>query len=269
MVRDRLGVSERWACRVVGQHRSTQRYEPIRAADDAALRRRLREISAERPRWGYRRAHYRLRQEGWEVNRKRVQRLWREEGLRVPVRRRKRQPTPCRTGAASRRRGPRISIRARRGRTRLSNRFTRACATSCSASRSSPAWLRPRSSSATGARTTTVGAHTPRSGCARRPCSQPSGQQRVSCQPPRNPRTKSPGASRRSRRDHRHIASRLRRSAPRRRSRSLCSLPEAPGEAPKTSATAATLPRTGIHQLSLAVDRETGSGSRRRVRRGP
>jgi putative transposase len=91
MVRDRLGVSERWACRVVGQHRSTQRYEPTRAPDDHALRARLREISTERPRWGYRRAYHRLREEGWEVNRKRVQRLWREEGLRVPVRRRKRQ----------------------------------------------------------------------------------------------------------------------------------------------------------------------------------
>ena len=48
--------------------------------DDGALRGRLREISRERPRWGYRRAHATLRQEGWEVNRKRVQRLWREEG---------------------------------------------------------------------------------------------------------------------------------------------------------------------------------------------
>jgi putative transposase len=55
------------------------------------LRQRLREISAERPRWGYRRAHARLREEGWEANRKRVQRLWREEGLRAPVRRRKRR----------------------------------------------------------------------------------------------------------------------------------------------------------------------------------
>lgn len=91
MVRDRLGVSERWACRALGQHRSTQRYEPTTAADDAALRVRLRKISAERSRWGYRRAHARLREEGWEVNRKRVQRLWREEGLRVPRRTRKRR----------------------------------------------------------------------------------------------------------------------------------------------------------------------------------
>jgi putative transposase len=91
MLRDRLGVSERRACRFIGQHRSTHRHEPKRAADDAALRAHLRAFSAERPRWGYRQAHHRLREEGWSVNRKRVQRLWREEGLRVPQRRRKRR----------------------------------------------------------------------------------------------------------------------------------------------------------------------------------
>ena len=48
-------------------------------------------FSKDRPRWGYRRAHHHLRELGWEVNRKRVQRLWREEGLRVPVRKRKRR----------------------------------------------------------------------------------------------------------------------------------------------------------------------------------
>ncbi len=68
MLRDRLGVSERWACRVVGQHRSTQRREPVRAADDAALRAELRKFSKDRPRWGYRRAHHRLRGLGWEVS---------------------------------------------------------------------------------------------------------------------------------------------------------------------------------------------------------
>jgi putative transposase len=91
MLRDRLGVSERWACRVTGQHRSTERYQPKRSEDDAALRERLREISKDRPRWGYRRAHALLVEEGWEVNRKRVQRVWREEGLRVPQRKRKRR----------------------------------------------------------------------------------------------------------------------------------------------------------------------------------
>jgi putative transposase len=91
MLEDRLGLSERRACEIVGQHRSTQRREPCPASDEAALRGRLRELSRERPRWGYRRAHARLCEEGWELNRKRTQRLWREEGLRVPQRRRKRQ----------------------------------------------------------------------------------------------------------------------------------------------------------------------------------
>jgi len=91
MLSDRLGLSERRACRYVAQHRSTQRREPIVAADDQALRDALRQIAGERPRWGYRRAHHELCQRGWQVNRKRIQRLWREEGLRVPARARKRR----------------------------------------------------------------------------------------------------------------------------------------------------------------------------------
>ncbi len=91
MLQDRLGISERRACRYAGQHRSTQRHDPIVAGDDAALRAELRRISRKRPRWGYRRAHQLLLDEGWQLNRKRTQRLWREEGLRVPQRRRKRQ----------------------------------------------------------------------------------------------------------------------------------------------------------------------------------
>jgi len=94
VLRDRLGVSERRACRYVGQHRSTQRREPSVAGDDQALRAALREIAGERPRWGYRRAHHELGLRGWSANRKRVQRLWREEGLRVPARARKR-PRPA------------------------------------------------------------------------------------------------------------------------------------------------------------------------------
>lgn len=90
-MQERLGLSERRACHIAGQHRSTQRREPVRAADDRALRDQLRAISRERPRWGYRRAHAQLLEDGWCVNRKRVQRCWREEGLRVPQRRRKRQ----------------------------------------------------------------------------------------------------------------------------------------------------------------------------------
>jgi len=91
MLQDRLGLSERRACRIAGQHRSTQRHQPKRAGDDAALRGELRKISREKPRWGYRRAHARLAEEGWSINRKRVQRFWREEGLRVPAKKRKRR----------------------------------------------------------------------------------------------------------------------------------------------------------------------------------
>jgi putative transposase len=91
MLQDRLGLSERRACRYVGQSRSTQRREPLVAQDDAALRAQLKAFSRQRPRWGYRQAHQHLIEQGWAINRKRTQRLWREEGLRVPVKRRKRQ----------------------------------------------------------------------------------------------------------------------------------------------------------------------------------
>ena len=100
-------MSERRACRLAGQHRSTQRHEPVVAADDAALRAELRRISRERPRWGYRRAHRLLLEDGWELNIKRTRRLWREEGLRVPRKRRKRQRLGESTVPASRLRGER------------------------------------------------------------------------------------------------------------------------------------------------------------------
>ena len=91
MLQDRLGLSERRACRYLGQARSTQRHEPAVAQDDAALRAELKAFSRQRPRWGYRQAHQHLLEQGWSVNRKRTQRLWREEGLRVPQKRRKRR----------------------------------------------------------------------------------------------------------------------------------------------------------------------------------
>lgn len=106
-MRERLGVSERWACQLVGQHRSTQRHRATVPDGDAALRALLREFSTERPRWGYRRGHVRLRDLGYRVNRKRVQRLWREEGLRVPARRRKRRRLGDSTVPASRLRAER------------------------------------------------------------------------------------------------------------------------------------------------------------------
>jgi putative transposase len=91
MLVSRLGLSQRRACQIVGQHRSTQRHEPAQPDPDRDLRARLRRFARQHPRWGYRRAHAVLVREGQAVNRKKIQRLWREEGLRVPPRRRKRQ----------------------------------------------------------------------------------------------------------------------------------------------------------------------------------
>ena len=91
LVQEQLGVSQRRACQVVGQHRSTQRYEPAAADPDRALRAELREFAKNHPRWGYRRAHAVLQRRGQAVNRKKVQRIWREEGLRVPPKKRKRR----------------------------------------------------------------------------------------------------------------------------------------------------------------------------------
>lgn len=90
MLRARFGVSERRACGVVGQHRSTQRLDPPPITDDEArLSEFLRTFSTERPRWGWRRAGKAARKAGWQVNDKRIRRLWRDEGLRVPTKKRK------------------------------------------------------------------------------------------------------------------------------------------------------------------------------------
>ena len=79
-------VSERFACRVLGQHRSTHRHRgKVVDLEEAKLRRRLREIAAKHIRWGRRMAYRLLRREGWLVNHKRVHRLWREEGLQRPT----------------------------------------------------------------------------------------------------------------------------------------------------------------------------------------
>jgi putative transposase len=89
-LRSRFGVSQRRACAVVGQHRSTQRLAPPAPGEDEVwLREWLRGFSTQRPRWGWRRAAKQLRRDGHRVNGKRVQRLWREEGLKVPYRKRR------------------------------------------------------------------------------------------------------------------------------------------------------------------------------------
>jgi putative transposase len=75
-------MSERRACRVIGSDRTSVRYRALRP-DDGALRERLKALAQERRRFGYRRRHVLLRREGHAVNRKRVQRLYREERLTV------------------------------------------------------------------------------------------------------------------------------------------------------------------------------------------
>lgn len=85
---DAARISERRACRFTGFGRSTQRYHPTR--DDTGLRARLETLAILKPRWGYRRLHWRLRRDGEVVNRKRVQRVYRAAGLQVRRRRRKR-----------------------------------------------------------------------------------------------------------------------------------------------------------------------------------
>lgn len=85
-----VGVSERRAVRFTGFPRSTIRYQTVREPQEE-LRARIRELAAERPRWGYRFIHTMLRRSGLVVNRKRVQRLYREEGLAVRRRGRKRR----------------------------------------------------------------------------------------------------------------------------------------------------------------------------------
>ena len=77
-----LGVSERFACRVTGQHRATQRHKPASTTPedpDAALRAWLRDYAKDHPRRGFRPAYHDARAEGWIVNHKKIQRLWREE----------------------------------------------------------------------------------------------------------------------------------------------------------------------------------------------
>jgi putative transposase len=93
-LRDRFGVSERRACRLTSQHRSSQRYRRRLLPEETLLRERLQLLARRHPRYGYRRIHAILRREGWACNRKRVQRLWRDEGLRLPVRPKRRRRGP-------------------------------------------------------------------------------------------------------------------------------------------------------------------------------
>ena len=83
---DRDLISERRACYVSGQSRSTQRRRRSVRSDESPLVGRMIELATEYGRYGYRRITSMLRDEGFRVNHKRVERLWRQEGLKVPKR---------------------------------------------------------------------------------------------------------------------------------------------------------------------------------------
>jgi putative transposase len=87
-VREKLHISERRVCRVIDQPRSTQRHTSVVRDDEGRLRADIVQLALKYGRYGYRRITALLQREGWQVNHKRVERIWREEGLKVP----KRQP---------------------------------------------------------------------------------------------------------------------------------------------------------------------------------
>jgi putative transposase len=97
-------VSQRRACDVLGQPRSTQRYKPTKKSDEPKLLTRIFELVAEFPRYGYRQVTRLLRAEGWRVNAKRIYRLWRQEGLKVPKKKAKRRRLGSSDGGIIRRR---------------------------------------------------------------------------------------------------------------------------------------------------------------------
>ncbi len=94
-IREKYGLSERHACRIVGQHRGTQRYVSTLPADEDALTRAIVTLASKYGRYGYRRVTALLRADGWQVGKDRVQRIWRREGLKVPQKHRMRclEPT--------------------------------------------------------------------------------------------------------------------------------------------------------------------------------
>ena len=89
-IREKYGLSERQACRIVGQPRGTQRYTVIVRADEDALTRAIIALASQYGRYGYRRITALLNDAGWCVGTDRVQRIWRREGLKVPRKQRPR-----------------------------------------------------------------------------------------------------------------------------------------------------------------------------------
>ncbi len=90
-VQRHMKVSQRRVCKILGQPRATQRGRSIRPDLDKPLVLKLRRLARCYPRYGYRMITALVRREGWQVNRKRVYRLWHQEGLQVPQKAHKRR----------------------------------------------------------------------------------------------------------------------------------------------------------------------------------
>jgi transposase InsO family protein len=103
-LRDQFKTSERRACRVLSQPRSSQRRKAKPRGDEAALVKRMLELVRMRPRFGYRRIAALLREEGFRASSTRLLRLWRREGLKVPRKKRKRRRLGTSAGGVLRRR---------------------------------------------------------------------------------------------------------------------------------------------------------------------
>ena len=106
-LRSQFAVSERRACQVLDQPRSSQRYAAQPRDEEVALTRRMRELARKRPRFGYRRIASLLRRESWRASDTRIYRLWRREGLKVPQKKRKRRRLGTSDNGCHRRRAER------------------------------------------------------------------------------------------------------------------------------------------------------------------
>jgi putative transposase len=100
-VREKYGISERRAGRVLGRARSTLRYRRRPRPGETSLIQAIRRQARRHPRWGYKRIHARLVNMGWSVNRKRIRRLWSELGLRRPARRKKPKKLGSKPGSSA------------------------------------------------------------------------------------------------------------------------------------------------------------------------
>lgn len=94
----KLGVTERRACAALGQSRGLQRRKKIRPDDEEALTADIIRLASQYGRYGYKRITALLRVEGHQVNHKRVERIWRQEGLKVPAKHKKKAAFTSMTG---------------------------------------------------------------------------------------------------------------------------------------------------------------------------